>query len=92
MESYSLAVNPNIPYSPPVCSMFNEITQYLKFFMFFPDVFSVMTMRSHEVTYIHIYIYTHTQYIYTYIYIYIYMCVCIYNANMIYLLMSFRRT
>ena len=36
------AVNPNTPRSPPVCTMFNEIAQYLKFFMFFPDV-TIMT-------------------------------------------------
>ena len=28
------AVNPNTPHSPPVCTMFNEIVQCLKFFMF----------------------------------------------------------
>ena len=30
------AVNSNTPHSPPVCIMFNEIAQYLKFFMFSP--------------------------------------------------------
>ena len=28
------AVNCNTPHSPPVCGMFNEMAQYLKFFMF----------------------------------------------------------
>ena len=32
------AVNRNTSDSPPVCSMFNEIAQYLEFFMFFPGV------------------------------------------------------
>ena len=32
------AVNRNTPRSPPVCSMFNETAQKLKFFMFFPGV------------------------------------------------------
>ena len=39
------AVNPNTPHSPPVCAMFNEIAQYLKFFMFFPGV-TIMTSAS----------------------------------------------
>ena len=29
------AVNPNTPHSPPVCTMFNETAQYLKFFHVF---------------------------------------------------------
>ena len=38
-SSYFIAaVNRNTPHSPPVCSMFNKIAQYLKFFMFFPGV------------------------------------------------------
>ena len=32
------AVNLNILHSSPVCTMFNEIAQYLKFFMIFPGV------------------------------------------------------
>ena len=39
------AVNPNTPHSPPVCIMFNEIAQYLKFFIFFPSV-TIMTSAS----------------------------------------------
>ena len=39
------AVNPNTPHSPPVCSMFNEIAQFLKLFMFFPSV-TIMTVAS----------------------------------------------
>ena len=30
------AVNPNTPYSPPVCSIVNEIAKYLKFSCFSP--------------------------------------------------------
>ena len=37
-QNDSGAVNRNTSDSPPVCSMFNEIAQYLKFFMFFPGV------------------------------------------------------
>ena len=44
------AVSPNTPYSPSVCTMFNEIVQYLKFFMFFSVVnvndVSVIMMTS----------------------------------------------
>ena len=36
------AVNRNTPHRPPVCSMFNEVTQRLKFLMFFPSV-TIMT-------------------------------------------------
>ena len=39
------AVNSNAPHSPLVCSMFNEIAQYLKFFMFLPGV-TIMTLSS----------------------------------------------
>ena len=39
------AVNPNAPHSPPVIGMFNEIAQYLKFFMFFTGV-TIMTLVS----------------------------------------------
>ena len=39
-------INPNIPNSSPVCSMFNEIAQYLKLFMSFPCAISVMMMTS----------------------------------------------
>ena len=39
------AVNPSTAHSPPVCSMFNEIVQYLKFFMFWPGV-KIMTSLS----------------------------------------------
>ena len=39
------AVNSNAPHSPPVCDMFNEIVQYLTFFMFFTGV-TVMTLAS----------------------------------------------
>ena len=38
MYNDSGAVNRNTPHSPPVCSMFNEIAQYLKFFRFFHGV------------------------------------------------------
>ena len=34
----SAAVKSNTQHSPPVCSMFNERAQNLKFFMYFPDV------------------------------------------------------
>ena len=44
MQNYSGAVNPNTPLSPPVCSMFNEIAQYLKFFMFFLGVTIMMSV------------------------------------------------
>ena len=40
------AVNPNTSHSPPVCTMFNEKAQYLKFFMLFPGV-TIMTSTSH---------------------------------------------
>ena len=44
------AVIPNTPHSPSVCTMLNEIVQYLKFFMFFPVVnvndVSVIMMTS----------------------------------------------
>ena len=33
--------NPIFHHSPPLCSMFNEIAQYLGFFMFFRDAISV---------------------------------------------------
>ena len=39
------AVNPNNLHSPPVCTMFNKIAQYLKFFMLFPSV-TIMTSAS----------------------------------------------
>ena len=39
------AVNLNILHSSPVCTMFNEIAQYLKFFMFFPGV-TIMTSND----------------------------------------------
>ena len=39
------AVNPNTPHSPPACSMFNEIAQCLKLFMFFSGV-AIMTSAS----------------------------------------------
>ena len=39
------AVNPNTPHSPPVGTMFHEIAQYSKFFMFFPGV-TIMTSAS----------------------------------------------
>ena len=42
--NYRGAVNPNTPYSPPVCSMFHKIVQYLKFLIFFPGV-TIMTSR-----------------------------------------------
>ena len=45
------AVNPNTSYSPPVCTMFNEVAQYLKFFMFFLGV-TIMTSA-----YISVYVY-----------------------------------
>ena len=38
-------VNPNTLHSPPACSMFNEIAQCLKFFMFFSGV-TIMTSAS----------------------------------------------
>ena len=41
MYNCSGAVNPNTPHSPPTCSTFNEIAQYLRFFMFFPNAISV---------------------------------------------------
>ena len=44
------AVIPNTPHSPSVCTVFNEIVQYLNFLMFFPVVnvndVSVIMMRS----------------------------------------------
>ena len=40
------AVNPNTPHSPPVYTMFNEITQYLKFFMCHDNDISVIMMIS----------------------------------------------
>ena len=39
------AVNRNTPHSPPVCSMFNEIAQNLKFLMFFSSL-TIMTSTS----------------------------------------------
>ena len=39
------AVNPNTPHSPPVRRVFNEIAQYLRFFMFFLGV-TIMTSAS----------------------------------------------
>ena len=39
------AVNLNILHSSPVCTMFNEIAQYLKFFMFFLGV-TIMTSND----------------------------------------------
>ena len=39
------AVNSSAPYSPPVCDMFNEIVQNLKFFMSFTGV-TVMKLVS----------------------------------------------
>ena len=39
------AVNPNTPHSPPAFSMFNEIAQCLKLFMFFSGV-AIMTSAS----------------------------------------------
>ena len=39
------AVNPNNLPSPPVCTMFNKIAQYFKFFMLFPSV-TIMTSAS----------------------------------------------
>ena len=39
------AVNPNNLHSPPVCTMFNKIAQYLKFFMLFTSV-TIMTSAS----------------------------------------------
>ena len=44
MQNYSGAVNPKTSHSPPVCSMFNEIAQYLTFFMFFPGVTIMMSV------------------------------------------------
>ena len=38
-------VNPNTPYSPPVCRMFNEIVKYLKSFIFIAGV-TIMTSAS----------------------------------------------
>ena len=44
------AVNPNTPHSPPVCTMFKEIAQYLEFFHVFPQYYdnyvSVIVMTS----------------------------------------------
>ena len=37
------AVNRNTPYSPRVCSMFNQIAQNVKFFMFFLSVKIMMS-------------------------------------------------
>ena len=45
MQNDSGAVNRNTPHSPPVCSMFLEMAQCLKFFMFFPGV-TIMTSVS----------------------------------------------
>ena len=39
------AVNPSTSHSQPVGSMFNEIVQFLKLFMFFPGVL-IMTSAS----------------------------------------------
>ena len=39
------AVNPNTLHSSPVCTMFNEIAQYLKFFKFFLGV-AIMTSND----------------------------------------------
>ena len=39
-----VALNPNIPHSPPVCSMFDEIEQILKLFMFFPGVTTITSV------------------------------------------------
>ena len=44
--NYSGAVNPNILHSPSACSMFKEIAQYLKLFVFFLDTISFMIMTS----------------------------------------------
>ena len=38
LEIKMSAVNPNTPHSPPACTMFNEVVQYLTFFMFFAGV------------------------------------------------------
>ena len=43
MQNYSGAGIPNTPHSPPVGSMFNEIAQNLKFFIFFPGVTKMMS-------------------------------------------------
>ena len=39
------AVNPNTSHSPPACSMFSEMAQCLKLFMFFSGV-AIMTSAS----------------------------------------------
>ena len=38
------AVNPNTSRTPPVCTMFNEIAQYLKFVMLIPGVTIMMSV------------------------------------------------
>ena len=42
----SSVVNPNTPHSAPVCTMFNEITQYLKFFVSSTGVKMIIMMTS----------------------------------------------
>ena len=43
MLNYSGAVNYNTPHKPPVCSMFDEIAQYLETFIFFPGATIMMS-------------------------------------------------
>ena len=41
----SSAVTSNTLHSSPVCTMFNDIAQYLKLFMFFPGI-TIMTSND----------------------------------------------
>ena len=38
MSNVSGAAKRNTPHSPPACSMFKKIAEYLNFFMFFPSI------------------------------------------------------
>ena len=53
--SYSGAVYPNIPHSPPLCSMVNKVAQYFKFLTFFLDAIGVTIMMSTSKPWRHIY-------------------------------------